>query len=253
MAKARTGGRAALAWMRTLGVDPRVGARNARDLPVFLAQARQFKDMGGRIDHVRPHLGEQHGDAGTASGHYFWQDLIVAQRIARANPTRHVDLGSRIDGFVAHLLAFREVEVFDVRNLDSWIPGLTFVRTDGTTLAGVPDYSVESFSSLHALEHFGLGRYGDPVDPQGHIRGMLSAQRVLAPNGTLYISFPIGPERVEFNGQRIIDPDLPMRVLDELRLVDFVAIPPVGPPVQDGQPSDFRRDGNWCGLYEFTR
>lgn len=245
--------RSALYWMRALGVDPRRGVRNARQLPSFVRDAKQFREMGGTIDQFLPHLGDVDAEAGAGGGHYFWQDLIVAQRVARANPARHVDLGSRIDGFVAHLLVFRDVEVLDVRELHSKIPGLTFVRADGTTLAGVPDRSVESFSSLHALEHFGLGRYGDGLDPRGHIRGMQNAQRVLAPQGSLYISFPVGPERVEFNGQRVIDPELPMRVLGELQLVDFVAIPQVGLPIHGSDPGSFRREGNWCGLYEFTR
>lgn len=253
MTTLRSSARSALYWMLALGVDPRRGARNARELPSFLRDAKQFKEMGGSIDQVLPHLSDTGAESGIAGGHYFWQDLIVAQRVARANPIRHVDLGSRIDGFVAHLLSFREVEVLDVREFHAEIPGLTFVRADGMTLAGVPDMSVESFSSLHALEHFGLGRYGDPLDPQGHIRGMLSAQRVLAREGVLYISFPIGPERVEFNGQRIIDPELPAKVMDGLQLVDFVAIPAVGTPIHGSAPREFRTERGYCGLYQFIR
>ena len=29
----------------------------------------------------------------------------------------------------------------------------------------------DSISCLHALEHFGLGRYNDPLDPNGHLKG----------------------------------------------------------------------------------
>ncbi|HWF86113.1 MAG TPA: hypothetical protein VG222_14745 [Vicinamibacterales bacterium] len=52
-------------------------------------------------------------------GHYFHQDLWVAKRIYAARPAAHVDIGSRIDGFVAHLLTFMPVTVIDVRPLDS--------------------------------------------------------------------------------------------------------------------------------------
>ena len=35
--------------------------------------------------------------------------------IYAARPEKHVDVGSRVDGFVAHVASFREIEVFDVR------------------------------------------------------------------------------------------------------------------------------------------
>ena len=37
----------------------------------------------------------------------------------------------------------------------------------------------DSVSCLHALEHFGLGRYGDPVDPDGHLKGFRNLRRIV--------------------------------------------------------------------------
>jgi len=45
--------------------------------------------------------------AETASGHYFHQDLLVAGKIFKNNPIKHVDIGSRMDGFIAHVASFR--------------------------------------------------------------------------------------------------------------------------------------------------
>jgi len=58
-------------------------------------------------------LTDRFDPGGDASGHYFHQDLIVARRIFERDPRKHVDVGSRIDGFVAHLAVFRQVEVID--------------------------------------------------------------------------------------------------------------------------------------------
>ena len=44
------------------------------------------------------------------------------------------------------------------------------------------------------LEHIGLGRYGDPIDPQGTEKAATELQRVLAPGGDLYLSLPIEKE-----------------------------------------------------------
>ena len=39
--------------------------------------------------------------------------------------------------------------------------------------------SIESLSCLHALEHFGLGRYGDPINPEGNIIGLENMIKIL--------------------------------------------------------------------------
>ena len=53
-------------------------------------------------------------NAGQNKGHYFHQDLLVAKMIYDTKPRRHIDIGSRLDGFVAHVASFREIEVFDI-------------------------------------------------------------------------------------------------------------------------------------------
>jgi hypothetical protein len=64
----------------------------------------------------------------------------------------------------------------------------------------------DSLSCLHALEHFGLGRYGDPVNPNGYRQGLENLATLLRPGGTFYLSIPIGYERVEFNANWVFDP-----------------------------------------------
>ena len=61
-------------------------------------------------------------------------------------------------------------------------------------------------SCLHALEHFGLGRYGDAVDPKGFERGMMHMACLLRNKGSFYLSVPVGHSRVEFNAHRVFDP-----------------------------------------------
>ena len=60
----------------------------------------------------------------------------------------------------------------------------------------------DSLSCLHALEHFGLGCYGDPVDINGHRKGFARLAKVLMPSGILRLAFPISKyERIEFRKQ----------------------------------------------------
>jgi len=174
----------------------------------FLSDKAAFIKAGGLIAHNYPILDDYKKQAGTASGHYFHQDLLVATFVNKANPMRHIDVGSSIDGFVAHVASYRSIEVFDIRPLT--IIGheqIKFVRGNLMELDNSLIESCDSLSCLHALEHFGLGRYGDPIDPNGHLKGFSNLHKMLKKDGLLYISFPIGDSGVHFNAHRVFDPE----------------------------------------------
>lgn len=199
---------ARLYWLLSsqLGIDPRKMLRSARGLPRYVRDFLRFRaGYAGRIE-LLPCLQDWYEDGGAAKLEYFWQDLLVARSIFEAKPKKHVDVGSLVAGFVAHVASFREIEVFDVRPISTQIPGVTFKQADlMQPVAGMANYC-DSLSCLHALEHFGLGRYGDPIDPKGFERGLANMAALLRKEGVFYLSVPIGVERVEFNGQRVIDP-----------------------------------------------
>ena len=121
-------------------------------------------------------------------GHYFHQDLLVARGIYEADPRRHIDIGSRTDGFVAHVAVFRGIEILDIRQLSSEVENVRFRRADLMELPADLVQCTDSLSSLHALEHFGLGRYGDPVDIEGHVKALGNMHHMLERKGTLYLS-----------------------------------------------------------------
>lgn len=177
----------------------------------MLSELHQLKKQARASSHVfpfgkiNPYPHEKKQQSGTAKGHYFHQDLLVARRIFENHPERHVDVGSRVDGFVAHVAAFRPIEVLDIRPLDSKIRNIQFKRAD--LMSPPPEMYgyCDSLSCLHAIEHFGLGRYGDPIDFEGHLKGLDSLNAILKPGGTLYLSTPIGPQRIEFNAHRVFN------------------------------------------------
>lgn len=176
------------------------------NLPRYLRERAEWRRKGGQITRSYRILDDYGDHAGDVRGHYFHQDLLVAGFIARANPERHVDIGSRVDGFVAHVAAFREIEVFDIRALDDCgHPNIHFVQSD--LMQHSEENITDSLSCLHSIEHFGLGRYGDPIDPQGHRRGTENLVRMVKTGGTFYFSFPIGAsDQVHFNAHRVFHP-----------------------------------------------
>jgi len=177
-----------------------------------------------------PCLHDWYEEGGTTKSEYFRQDLLVARMVFAANPEKHVDIGSRVDGFVTHVASFRKIEVFDVRLITTQVPGVIFKQADlMNPLEGIENYC-DSLSCLHALEHFGLGRYGDAIDPKGFDRGLSNMARLLKRNGIFYLSVPIGIDRVEFNAHRVFDPRMIVNLAtrNSLKLTDLTVIEPDG-------------------------
>jgi SAM-dependent methyltransferase len=181
-----------------------------KKFPTFL---REYAEIRGQAEKMGkdfpfaklyPCLEERDEESGAVAEHYFLQDLLVAQKIFKMNrPSRHVDIGSRIDGFVGHVASFREVEVFDVRGQNLDIANIHFTRADLTAADfSFVDYC-DSLSCLHAMEHFGLGRYGDRLNYRGHLVGWDNMFRMLKQGGKFYFSVPIGEQRIEFNAHRV--------------------------------------------------
>lgn len=201
-----------------------------------------------------PILSDFKSQAGSARGHYFHQDLWAAKRIHRAGIRKHVDIGSRIDGFVAHLLVFCDVTVVDMLPLTSKVAGLTFIRDDATNLSTFDASSVVSLSSLHATEHFGLGRYSDPVDAYAHEKFMKSLARVLSVGGILYFSVPIGKQCVMFNAHRIFEPRSVPKYFPDLSLRSFSFVDDHGELFEDSSLDQVPVDLEYgCGLFEFIK
>jgi SAM-dependent methyltransferase len=160
-------------------------------------------------------------------------------------------VGSSVAGFIAHLLSFREVEFVDLRPLKTNVTGLNFVEGDLIKLP-YEDKSLESLSTLHVVEHVGLGRYGDTVDPDGWLKACKELQRILRPGGVLYFSVPIGTQRLEFDAHRVFDPMTIVNAFDELQLLDFSYVDDRGDYVPVGDPVRFQ-GRLCCGLFLLAR
>jgi SAM-dependent methyltransferase len=246
--------RTVLPWLALFGIAPSQ-ARQLRHLPRFLRDRREFKRQGGRIASYYPILMDYADSSGVASGHYFHQDLLVAQFILSADPASHADVASRIDGFVAHIAASRKIDVLDIRPLTSIAhPNINFVQAD--LMLPLPHLAerYDSVSCLHALEHFGLGRYTDTVDVDGHLAGFNSILNLVKPGGTLYMSFPVGTARVEFNAHRIFDPaDILDWGKDRVRLLRFDYVDDQGDLHKEQPVSAAAGLQYGCGIYTLVK
>jgi len=197
-------------FLNLLGLNPQATIAFFRGIFFYFKDLRKISlQRGGDSDfalHLSlPALNDRFSQSGSASGHYFHQDLLIARRIYMNKPSRHIDIGSRIDGLVAHIAVFRGVEVFDVRPQKNKVKNIFFKQIDLMKVPRKMKNYCDSVSSLHAIEHFGLGRYGETIDYYGHIKAINNIHKILKKNGKLYFSVPIGKQRIEFNAHRVFE------------------------------------------------
>lgn len=246
------------------GFDPIKTINSIKGLPYYfrnliLLKKQQKKSMQkipfGRL---YPCLNDRFFDSGEAKGHYFHQDLLIASRVHQNNPKLHIDIGSRVDGFVAHVASFRKIKVLDIRPLSNKILNVEFVQTDlMSPLINELYECCDSLSCLHAMEHFGLGRYGDYVDYDGYLHGLENLYKILKKGGKLYFSVPIGPQRIEFDAHRVFSINYLLELfenkyqIDHFSYVDDDGILHSNVTMTDVNENFGCKFG--CGIFEMTK
>ena len=219
-------------------------------LPRYLRDWRQFSKMGHKVPlrDTYPCLTD-HLTHTPFDPHYFYQAAWLARRLAANIPEKHVDIGSDVR-MINVLSAFVPTEFLDYRPLQARLSGLTCGSGNLVALPQ-PDASIRSLSCLHVVEHVGLGRYGDPLDPEGSNKALGELQRVLAPQGRMYLSLPVGRERVCFNAHRVFDPKTVIGTLSGLRLMEFSLVDDGGTFHESVSPEMATDMEYGCGLFIF--
>lgn len=238
--------------------DPTLLIRKIRSLPIYYRNWLSYENMSYSkfpITWKDRHFTsfDRFYAAGEPESHYFLQDIWAARRILGLGVSEHVDVGSRLDGFVGHLLLNLPVTYIDIRHLSTYIDNLHFVRGSIANLP-LPDRSCGALSCLHVIEHIGLGCYGDVVDAMGHINAAHELSRVLKPGGSLFVGTPVGRERLCFDAHRIFDPETVVEIFNSLELVKFDLIDDEGLQIFENASFEKARDCVYgCGLFHFVK
>jgi hypothetical protein len=212
--------------LQDLGLQPQ-RLLGLRHLPRILSEAWQFRQL---LQHQPPLLdaelrwapifGDRSSSAGNSRSLYFLQDLLCSQFVLQQPAGSHLDIGSRVDGFVAQVAASRPLELLDLRPLPiNSFPQIRFRQGDILEPPADLKGAYALVTSLHALEHVGLGRYGDPIAPNGFERAVGQASALVAPGGLLLLTLPVAQQPrhcVEFNSQRLFSNQLLLPLLLQL-------------------------------------
>jgi SAM-dependent methyltransferase len=242
--------------IRSIIALPRFG----RDLLELKRQAKRSSSISFAFGSLYPCLHDRRTSSGVAGGHYFHQDLYIAQKVFNNSPEKHIDVGSRVDGLVAHIASFREITVVDIRPLALPAhPNIRFIQANVMELHDSLRECTDSLSCLHANEHFGLGRYGDPICFDGYIKGFNNLKHMLRPGGKFYYSVPIGPQRIEFNAHRVLSVRTLLDLFqDDFRLDSFSYVDDKGDLHRDVVVNEREIGRNFgctfgCGIFEATK
>ncbi len=105
------------------------------------------------------------------------------------------------------------------------------------------------------MEYFGLGRYGDPVDPLAWISGVRNLASLVRPGGFLYLSVSVGNLCVELNALRVLNCEEFVGRVSRLgfELVSFSYVDDAGALIEDGALADASRCNYGCGIFEFKQ
>ncbi len=186
--------------------------------------------------------------------HYIYHPAWAARVIAETKPKEHIDISS-ILYFPTILSAFVPVRFYDYRPANIKLSNLHVGKADLLSLP-FADNSVESLSCMHTIEHIGLGRYGDTIDPDGDIKAIKELKRVLTKNGNLLFVVPIGKPALYFNAHRVYSYIQIISYFEGLKLIEFSLIPDNGKQVgiiknASREQADSQKFG--CGLFWFSK
>ena len=109
---------------------------------------------------------------------------------------------------------------------------------------------------MHTIEHVGLGRYGDPIDPNGDIKAIEELKRVTATGGNLLFVTPVGKPKIEFNAHRIYSYEQIVSYFKGFELKEFSLVPEKekdGALITNADPSLVEKENYACGCFWFVK
>ena len=175
-------------------------------------------DRATLLQHLYPCIGDDTPET-EIEPVYFYQDAWAFERIVQLRPASHVDVGSH-HKFIALLSKVVPVVMVDIRPLSLLLDTIDF-RAGSILEMPFENASIASLSSICVIEHIGLGRYGDPLDPQGTQKALDELKRILAPGGNLYLSVPLDDEnRTCFNAHRTFTEEHLMELFKPLEVCE---------------------------------
>ena len=225
--------------------------------PFILSDYIKLKKLAGenkmpscRISDFHPCLLDKTVKTGF-DAHYVYHTSWAARKVREIDPPKHTDISSSLY-FSGIVSAFIPVDFYDYRPADLKLSNLKSMRGDLYRLP-FKDGSVVSLSCMHTVEHIGLGRYGDVIDPEGDTKAINELKRVVAKNGSLLLVVPVGIPKIEFNAHRIYSFEHILENFSDMKLREFSLVTDDGDFVENADPALVETQKYACGCFWFIK
>lgn len=185
--------------------------------------------------------------------HYVYHTAWAARVVREINPELHIDISSSLY-FCSIVSAFTRVHFYDYRPANINLSGLQCSSADLNNLP-FEDNSIASLSCMHTVEHIGLGRYGDPIDPDGDKKAIKELKRVVKPDGHLIFVTPVGKPKIMFNAHRIYSFEKIIDYFNGFVLKEFALVPDKKELgfINPANPELLKEQEYGCGCFWFTK
>ena len=188
--------------------------------------------------------------------HYIYHTAWAARRLDGINPDIHHDFSSSLY-FIAIVSSNHKINFYDFRKANLQLSNVQTYTADLTNLVNIRDGELSSVSCMHVLEHIGLGRYGDGIDPQGDLKAINELKRVVKIGGYLLIVIPIGAKaKIKFNANRIYTNSQIMEYFKDFELINSTLITDYDHQVHlinNPNKSDYVIQEHGCACYHFKK
>jgi hypothetical protein len=110
-----------------------------------------------------------------------------------------------------------KVTTIEYNKIDSKVGWLSTYQVGSTE---VNNLQFDAAFSISSFEHDGLGRYGDPINPDGDLLAMQHTKSIIRKNGLLFLAVPVGKDAVVWNAHRIYGCKRLPKLLQNWELID---------------------------------
>ncbi|OWK71756.1 DUF268 domain-containing protein [Pedobacter sp. AJM] len=227
-----------------------------QSLDWFKEQFSLFKEKTKEVrfecseDDLYPCLNDSTESTGF-DAHYIYHPAWAARILKEINPVKHIDISSTLH-FCSIISAFIPVEFYDYRPADLNLSNLLSQKADLTQLF-FESNSIECLSCMHTIEHIGLGRYGDPIDPDGDLKAINEIKRVVKKGGSILFVVPVGKPKIMFNAHRIYDPKMIIDYFSGFELRKFSLVTDQNDFIDQAEINEGTAQTYGCGCFWFIK
>lgn len=208
------------------------------------------KKLSNHWEDISPWLNDKI-EATPFDAHYVFHPAWAARIVKKINPVKHVDVSSTVN-FCTILSAFIPTEYYEYRPVHLNLSSLLSEKADLNNLF-FETGSIECISCMHTIEHIGLGRYGDKIEPDADLKAIAELQRVVKRGGTLLLVVPVGKPRIQYNAHRVYSFQLINDLFKDFDLKDFSLIDDAGNYLESVDSNLVQEMVYGCGCFWYVK